>query len=207
VPGSYDEVITVSALADSNGSPCGGGAATTYGGDDDFASFSNYASSAADLSHLIGAPGVSIYSTYKGGRYASLSGTSMASPHVAGAAALYVSTHPAASPAEVRDALKALGEPQKVNFNSECSGTKPERPALQPPRLVRTASGSRAEGGRAVVIELDRSRRLVAMRRGTIRCPFALPMSRQLPLYRISSRLASSTVADSFANAWITTFE
>lgn len=122
VPAAYDEAISVSALADSNGQPCGGGTATKYGGDDDFATFSNYATSSADLNHLIGAPGVDIYSTWKGGGYASLSGTSMASPHVAGAAALYIETHPGASPADVRDGLKATGEAAKTNFNSECSG-------------------------------------------------------------------------------------
>ena len=123
VPAAYDEVITVSALADSDGRPCGLGAATKYGADDDFALFSNYATSPADLNHLITAPGVDIYSTWKGGGYETHSGTSMASPHVAGTAALYVSAHPGASPASVRDALKPLGEPRNTNFNGECGGS------------------------------------------------------------------------------------
>ena len=52
------------------------------------------------------APGQDIRSTQPGGgNWASFSGTSMASPHVAGGAALYLQKHPSATPAEVRDAL------------------------------------------------------------------------------------------------------
>jgi subtilisin family serine protease len=52
------------------------------------------------------APGVSILSTRRSGGTTTMSGTSMASPHVGGSAALYLSTHPGASPASVESALK-----------------------------------------------------------------------------------------------------
>jgi subtilisin len=105
VPAAYDEVITVSALADFNGLP-GGGAAPTCRADvdDTFADFSNFG---ADVDLI--APGVCILSTYKGATYNTLSGTSMATPHVSGGAALYKATHPTATPAAVKSALQAAG--------------------------------------------------------------------------------------------------
>jgi subtilisin len=92
-PAAYDEVLTVTAVADYNGAP-GGGAASTCrtGTDDSYASFSNFAVLAADQNHTIAAPGVCIYSTYMLGMYNTLSGTSMASPHMTGTVALCVST-------------------------------------------------------------------------------------------------------------------
>ncbi|MDX8049858.1 S8 family serine peptidase [Lentzea sp. BCCO 10_0798] len=50
-------------------------------------------------------PGSNITSTRNGGGTTSMGGTSMATPHVVGAAALYVSANPSAIPAQVRDAL------------------------------------------------------------------------------------------------------
>ncbi|HMW52959.1 MAG TPA: S8 family peptidase [Zoogloea sp.] len=65
------------------------------------ASFSNYGSCVDTW-----APGVSILSTYLNSGVATMSGTSMASPHVAGAAALYLARNPTASPAAVEAAIK-----------------------------------------------------------------------------------------------------
>ncbi|MEV4915708.1 S8 family peptidase [Streptomyces tirandamycinicus] len=105
VPAAYDEVITVSALADFDGVPGGlGGSTCRADRDDTFADFSNYG---RDVDLI--APGVCIRSTSANGGYSTLSGTSMAAPHVAGGAALYRATHPDASPAEVKEALVAAG--------------------------------------------------------------------------------------------------
>ena len=57
------------------------------------------------------APGTKIKSTYLNGGTATLHGTSMSSPHVAGAAAIYLANNPGASPATVKAALIASGDP------------------------------------------------------------------------------------------------
>ena len=65
------------------------------------ASFSQYGATTVDL----GAPGVAINSTTAYNTYSSYSGTSMATPHVTGAVALYASTHPGATVAQIRNAI------------------------------------------------------------------------------------------------------
>lgn len=85
-PGAYPEVIAVSATTGSN-------------------TLASYSSTGPAVD--IAAPGQSIYSTYPGSGYATLSGTSMAAPHVSGAAALVIASGKASTPAGVKSRLQA----------------------------------------------------------------------------------------------------
>jgi subtilisin len=109
VPAAYNEVITVSALADSDGREGGLGGNRcyswgTYDIDDTFADFSNHG---ADIDII--APGKCIWSTLPGSAYGYSSGTSMATPAVTGAIALYKATRPWVKPGDVKGALQYLG--------------------------------------------------------------------------------------------------
>lgn len=93
-PGSYtnSNIIAVASITNSGA----------------ISGFSNYGATTVDL----GAPGSGIYSTVptrsRGqvvSAYATYSGTSMATPHVSGAAALYASSHPGATASQIKDAI------------------------------------------------------------------------------------------------------
>ncbi len=85
VGAGYEAVIAVAAI-DSVGAK---------------ASFSNYGATTVDL----GAPGVDINSTLPTDTYGSYSGTSMATPHVTGAVALYAAANPGATASQIRAAI------------------------------------------------------------------------------------------------------
>ena len=109
IPAMYSEVMTISALADTDGKSGGLGGNLcyswgTYDSDDTFANFSNYGKG-VDLM----APGKCIWSTKRNSSYGYSSGTSMATPAVTGAIALYKASRPTATPAEVKEALQYLG--------------------------------------------------------------------------------------------------
>jgi len=81
---------------------------------------SSYGPSATlDMKPDLGSPGGNIYSTIplEQGGYATFNGTSMASPHTAGAVALFLQAHPGTSPAEIRDALQNTAEPMLWSGN------------------------------------------------------------------------------------------
>ncbi|MEA2765177.1 MAG: hypothetical protein QOK07_1581, partial [Gemmatimonadaceae bacterium] len=97
-----------------NSSPSSEPSAITVGAtdiNDAFASFSNFGSCVD-----INAPGVSITSDWYSSNTATntISGTSMATPHVAGAAALYSSANPTATPAQVATALTSNATPNVI---------------------------------------------------------------------------------------------
>ncbi len=135
LPAAYDEVITVSALADFDGLPgrLGTGSfafsSCTENVDDSFACFSNYGH---DVDII--APGVGIYSTYKGSVYATMSGTSMASPHVAGAAARIKAANPSYTPTQVKAALLAVGDPLPCDSAGSTCSDDPD--GVQEPLLL-----------------------------------------------------------------------
>ena len=126
-PANGPDVITVSAIADFDGLPGGNGAATCRSDvDDTLANFSNFG---PDVE--IAAPGVCIFSTHLDDGYAVLSGTSMASPFVAGAVARYIAETGAATANRsdveaIKEAVIGAATPQDSACGFTDADTSPE---------------------------------------------------------------------------------
>ncbi len=103
-PGSYDlpNVLSVAAIDNRDG----------------IASFSNYGKRTVHVA----APGVNIYSTVRNGGYATFSGTSMATPHVSGIAALIWSANPTWTALDVKKRLIETSTPIAALKNASVSG-------------------------------------------------------------------------------------
>ena len=130
---SYEAVIAVAAL-NSNGT---------------LASYSNFGATTVDIA----APGTGIYSTLPGGGYGTYSGTSMATPHVTGAAALYAAAYPAASAMQVRDAILGTARPTSSVTGKTVTSGRLDAGALvqtapRPPLALSVSSVAAAEGQR-----------------------------------------------------------
>ncbi len=99
-PAAYPEVLAVTATVDTDGLPGSKGPATCGKGevDDRPWTLSNFATSAVDAAHVVAAPGACVLSSKRGGGTTTMSGTSMAAPHVAGAVASCMSSGGVAGP-------------------------------------------------------------------------------------------------------------
>jgi hypothetical protein len=100
-PGSTPVAITVGAVSTTRSGPANVIADFSSGGPTPVS---------LQLKPEVSAPGVSILSASPGGGFVTLSGTSMASPHVAGAVALLRQRHPSWTPAQLKSALAQTGD-------------------------------------------------------------------------------------------------
>ncbi len=140
IPAAYPEVATISAFADSDGLPGGLGEDTSwgeYGRDDAWWGPSNFSNSddggnswydgnnfvdSPGLGIDLVLPGVDIDSTHRNGGYATMSGTSMAAPHAAGLAALYIAEHGRATDADKVYAIRQALIDQGISWRDPGSG-------------------------------------------------------------------------------------
>jgi subtilisin family serine protease len=132
-PAAFPEVLTVAAIADKDGQPGGlGGTLNCLPSevDDTAATFSNFAGRPRERGHLVAAPGACIASTYLGNGYSVGSGTSFASPLVAGAVALCIASGSCAglTPAEIVDRFVADAGAYTSSDPAYGFGGDPSRP-------------------------------------------------------------------------------
>ena len=138
-PASYD-VDSVIAVA------------STHQGDG-LSVFSHYGATSVDLA----APGTAVLSTYTGGGYTRIDGTSMAAPHVAGAVALVAAADPSLTALQIRARILDTVDPVPALAGRVVTGgrlnlRRAVSPSLVRPRVVITSGGAAAE-----VAALDRA--------------------------------------------------
>ncbi|MFD7987205.1 S8 family serine peptidase [Kitasatospora indigofera] len=107
IPTELPGVVTVAAMGNGNVK----------------ASYSNFGNGVIDVAAPGGDGSSGVYSTLPGGKYGSKNGTSMASPHVTGVAALLASADPAATPADLRARLASQATDTACPSDSRCTGT------------------------------------------------------------------------------------
>ena len=109
---------------------------------DRLAGFSNYGAKTVDLA----APGVSILSTVPGGGYETKSGTSMATPHVAGVAALIATAYPEATPDQIKTRLLSNVDPIPALTGKVVTGGRLNAAKALENDVVAPASPTEAKG-------------------------------------------------------------
>ncbi|MGW4893529.1 S8 family peptidase [Kitasatospora sp. NPDC004240] len=87
------------------------------------ASYSNFGRSVIDVAAPGGDGASGVYSTLPGGKYGNKNGTSMATPHVVGVAALMLSVNPSLTPADLRARLASDANDVACPSDSRCTGT------------------------------------------------------------------------------------
>ncbi|WUK10477.1 S8 family serine peptidase [Kitasatospora sp. NBC_00374] len=107
IPTELPGVVTVAAMGNGNVK----------------ASYSNFGRNVIDVAAPGGDGADGVYSTLPGGKYGNKNGTSMASPHVTGVAALIASTNPTLTPADIRARLASDATDTACPSDSRCTGT------------------------------------------------------------------------------------
>ncbi|WP_412542685.1 S8 family serine peptidase [Longispora sp. K20-0274] len=107
IPTELPGVVTVAAMGNGNVK----------------ASYSNFGNGVIDVAAPGGDGSSGVYSTIPGGKYGNMNGTSMASPHVAGVAALLASQNPTDTPAQLRAKLSSQANDVACPSDTRCTGT------------------------------------------------------------------------------------